>query len=822
MLPPQLYAVESTFKQDSIYKRVYQNLVVSTVDPNDPSSSFDIYTADYAGGNFIRQLFNAQELTSDEAYCIWIDSGISDYDTNKIKTTNPLIDGLYRRIYKGIDLCNTFLENTASLTDSKTLQQRAEIRVMRALYFSYALDLFGNPPLTTSTTKVGEQVGRSALFDFIVKELKEAEPSVSDAHAYSSSDANYGLVNKGVVWMLLARLYLNAEVYTGTAHWADAATYAKKIIDSGAYQLYSTATNGWSAYQQLFMGDNGETGASHEMIMPIYLQGKTNGGYGTLFLIAATSFWNSTIVNPDKKTTGLGADAWGGVTSREPLIKRFFSDGTVPNAHACDMPTNAGDDRAIIEHPNGGYDYETSTFGAAPYMVKYNNFKTDGSAGSDNNFIDMDIPLMRYAEALLTYAEAEYRLGNTDEALKYVNEVRTRAHAKTLTTLSLNDLSDEWSREFFYEFRRRTDMVRFGTFTQTASRNVFPIPANIIEADPTLEQNEGYRATAPSADIKFSEATTALKDKVIEVENTPALPLFWNDIWTGDGEYTYTVSAGKNLKDSKTLLSTKNDSAKITTRALQKIIWDLYGEGTTTQTDLKLYVTGKWERYKQTDSLTLHIVPAATLPNENYLVDNNHNIINLSNSASGYAYLNGTVTAYLDTQVLTVKADEGFYQIQTDGKTLQLTKINIGMVGSFNNWGTFGDTPLTYNPSEKCWEGTLSSAEDVQLLFRANGNWNLMWRVDKKTDQLKGTLTESTGDNIEVPAGTYTVKVYITYPGDSHYEFITATGIKHITDESSVKSAHIYGVNGTRQPTLKKGVNIIRMSDGKTIKIIVR
>jgi hypothetical protein len=546
--PSLLHAADDSFKQDSIYKRVYQNLAIERVDPNDPSSSFDIISADYSGANFIRQLFYAQELTSDEAYCIWGDTGISDYDTNKIKTTNPLIEGLYLRIYKGIDLCNTFLENTENLTDSKTLQQRAEVRVMRALYFSYALDIFGNPPLTTSTAKVGDQVGRSALFDFIVKELKDAEPSVADAHAYSSSDANYGLVNKGVVWMLLARLYLNAEVYTGTAHWTDAATYAKKIIDSGAYQLYTTATNGWSAYQQLFMGDNGKTGASHEMIMPIYLQGKTNGGYGTLFLLAGLSN-GRTIVNPDKKTTGLGLDGaiWGGITSREPLIKRFFSDGTVPNAHACDMPANAGDDRAIIEHPNGGYDYETSTFGAAPYMVKFNNFKTDGSAGSDNTFIDMDIPLMRYAEALLTYAEAEFRLGNTEEALKYVNEVRTRAHAKTLTSLTLNDLSDEWSREFFYEFRRRTDMVRFGTFTETAFRNVFPIPASIIEANSTLEQNEGYRATAPSTDIKFSEATTALKEKVIEVENTPVLSLSWNDIWTGDGEHTYTVSAGKNL-----------------------------------------------------------------------------------------------------------------------------------------------------------------------------------------------------------------------------------------------------------------------------------
>jgi hypothetical protein len=203
----------------------------------------------------------------------------------------------------------------------------------------------------------------------------------------------------------------------------------------------------------------------------------------------------------------------------------------------------------------------------------------------------------------------------------------------------------------------------------------------------------------------------------------------------------------------------------------------------------------------------------------------------LSNNDFGYGYLNGTVTAFVDTEVLnSVTVEAGFYEItigtarSTDGTTshfYELTKINsIGMVGSFNNWSD--DTPLTYNTSEKCWEGTLSSASDVQLVFRADKDWNRSWRLDKKTDPLKGTLTEDTGDNIDVPAGTYTVKVYLTYPGDSHYEFITTTGIKPITDEDSSKPAQIYDVNGIRQPALKKGVNVIRMSNGKTMKIIVR
>jgi hypothetical protein len=479
------------FQQDSIYERVYQNLLTGATNVKKPGYDCDIVNMDCSTTNFVRQLFNFEELTSDEAYCHWSDYGVADANNNKVDPYNPYLYGLWLRIYKGIDLCNYFLEQTASLTDATTLTQRGSVRVMRALYYSYALDLFGNPPLMTSTTEKGKQVGRTELFNYIIGELKDAEPAVPDAQAFTSADAGYGHVTKGVAWMLLARLYLNAEVYTGTPHWEEAAAYAKKIIDSSAYQLSLTTVNGWSGYQQLFMGDNGESAAAKEMILPIYTDGAGANSWGALFYLAAMSN-DMECIHPDGLTRGVGtSQTWAGISSRKPLIARFFPSGNVPDTYAYLMPAKAGDDRAIItgNHTVVNCDYKMDYFGQSPYLTKYVNFHSDSSAVHGTTFADTDLPLMRYAEALMTYAEAEFRLGNTTTALLYINMVRSRAHATNMTKLTLSDINDEWSREFYYEARQRTDMIRFNTFSGKNFRKLFPIPFEVIYYQSDLVQN---------------------------------------------------------------------------------------------------------------------------------------------------------------------------------------------------------------------------------------------------------------------------------------------------------------------------------------------
>lgn len=597
------------FRQDSIYERVYQNLFTGSVNVNDPNDYCDLHGLDEGTSNFMRQLFTFEELTSDEAYCSWGDYGISDANANKVSALSPMLYGLWMRIYKGIDLCNYFLEQTATLTDAATLTQRASVRAMRALYYYHALDLFGNPPLTTSTTDKGQQVGREALFNFLIDELKAVEPDVPDAQASTSADAGYGYVNKGVVWMLLARLYLNAEVYTGTAHWAEAAAYAKKIIDCNAYHLSTTTVNGWSGYQQLFMGDNGESDAAKEMILPIRLDGNGPTGWGVMFYIAAMSN-NREYINPDGVTMGNGSSqAWGGYSSRKPLIERFFPGGNVPNAHVYQMPAKAEDDRALIENsPKKDEDYNETYFGDSPYLVKFNNFHSDGSAGHNTTFADTDIPLMRYAEALMTYAEAMYRMGDTSTALHYINMVRTRAHAKPLTSLTLSDLTDEWSREFYYEARRRTDMIRFNILKGKSFRRLLPIPENVINNQPDLVQNPGYKVT-DATDVKFIQPSFA--HETITVDSIVALSFAWHSITQEEADIHYTLSIGKDRHNSLPFTSedtTTTISAKDLQSAMEQYFPNL------TEADMKVYCTAYCgsEEYS-TDSMTIHVFASEKL-----------------------------------------------------------------------------------------------------------------------------------------------------------------------------------------------------------------
>jgi hypothetical protein len=355
---------------------------------------------------------------------------------------------------------------------------------------------------------------RQEAFEWIESELLEIEPLLSEAKPKKSTDANYGRVDKAADWMLLMRLYLNAEVYTGTAQWQKAADYAKKVMDSD-YRLNTKAVNGWSAYQMLFMGDNGETDAAYEAVFPILCDGKTTTSYGTSMYIMASTFDGDMHANPFDAIATNGTDAnWGGNRARKELVHLFFPADDAPDVASFDMAIVAGDDRALfdgigrqLDNPTG-YD---GVFKDGFAVAKFVNFKTDGSAGHDAKFPDTDFFMFRVAEAYLAYAEATARLNNnttTAEGTKAINDLRTRANTSTKVTYSMNNILDEWGREFYFEGRRRVDLIRFGKFGGNsdyqwswkggvkngrnfeASKNIFAIPAAAV--DEVLIQNPGY------------------------------------------------------------------------------------------------------------------------------------------------------------------------------------------------------------------------------------------------------------------------------------------------------------------------------------------
>ena len=482
----------------AFYESSYWSLGFGNAQRN-ANGSNDIEGWDSGNTSLVRQLVNLNELTTDHLLCPWLDNGIAELNTNQWTNATPQVEGIYLRLQKSVEYCNTYL---AIGTDQQKL---AEVRFLRAYFNSQLLDLFGQVPVYIDMDTVNPPcMARADLFNYLVSEITTCMDDLPTPHVHTEGDADYGHVDQAAAWMLLARLYLNAEVYTGTAHWAEAADYAKRIVNSGAYSLFTTSNNGWTAYQQLFMGDNGTNGATCEALMVIPYHGTTATSWNQLFLLAAA-------IDYDMAPVFSISEGWNGLYARPDFVKKFFPAGDAPHANAEVTTSVAGDQRALLWGEGRMLDATTTNNYYDGYAItKYNNHYANGGTPSHYQFPDFDIFLMRYAEAVLTLAEAEMRLGDNAYATTLINQLRQRAGARQQSMYSLNDVLDEWSREFYLEGRRRTDLIRFGQYGgQTAYqwrwkggvyngtafdsyRNVFPLPQSVLSSNPNAQQNPGY------------------------------------------------------------------------------------------------------------------------------------------------------------------------------------------------------------------------------------------------------------------------------------------------------------------------------------------
>ena len=501
---------------DALLNKCYG--VIALAGQTGPDGDSDVDGIDGGTSGYYRQMWNSNELTTDEAICGWGDDGIAEFCFNQYDRTHPMLRGYYYRLYVSIAYCNQYLADFSESDATKT----AEVRFLRALSYYFLLDAYGNVPFVTSiSSEKPQQIQRADLYTWLEKELIDIEPNLSEAKPKTSSDANYGRVDKAADWFLLMRLYMNAQVYTGTPQWAKAAEYAKKIMDS-PYQLYTTKKNGYSAYAQMFMGDNGENGSSVEAIFPILQDGLITQSYGSSLFLMASSIDSNVHIFNSENSGGNSDQSWGGNRTRPDLIAKFFADPTsAPNVAAYQMPEVAGDDRAMFDGEGREVDGANTPeevksdghFKRGFASCKWNGWKSDGTAGHGSKFIDTDIFLFRVAEAYLSYAEATARQngGNFNaDALKAVNAVRERAHAEAKTNFTLNELCDEWSREFYYEGIRRPTLIRFNRFggdvnynwtfkggvkngrNISSNLNIFAIPETDIIANSNLTQNPGY------------------------------------------------------------------------------------------------------------------------------------------------------------------------------------------------------------------------------------------------------------------------------------------------------------------------------------------
>ncbi len=515
-----------TFDQNAIFTKCYATLALTG--QQGPAGSGDVDDIDEGTSAFVRMIWDLQEFPTDECWVGWNDPGLPEIRTIKWNSLNQLVQGLYYRFYLNITLCNHFLENASA--DGDGAYQIAEVRFLRAFNYYYLLDMFGNVPFTDKVNAQKKpQYTRVELYNWLEKELKEIEP------ALPATRINDFRVDQYAAKMLLARMYLNAEVYTGTPHYDLAAQYAKEVMD-GPHKLHTTSTGGvYSPYQEMFMGDNYRVmgGPSGEGLLNIYQDGINAQCWGgSTFLVAACRDKN-VYVNPAT------SEGWAGYRCSPEFVAKFIDvDQTgVTFYNEFDMPTVLGDDRAILcSVLNTGKPVvkadttlladsldtrgNMGDFYNGWSMLKWTGRYMANPKGEDitiiphgTQFPDTDIPFMRVGEAYMTYAEAQFRQGNTTEANNAIKALRDRANNTTPFTLSLDFLLDEWSREFYAEGRRRIDLVRFGKFAGPTADyhwegrggntteqgwialdkkfNVYPIPESDIVAG-GLNQNDGY------------------------------------------------------------------------------------------------------------------------------------------------------------------------------------------------------------------------------------------------------------------------------------------------------------------------------------------
>jgi len=450
--------------------------------------------------DFLRGWFNHQTLPTEEAFCIWNDPGIPELNNTDFTTANRFTSGLYYRIIMQIMYANEFVRNAKEDLNAEVINFKAEARFIRAFDYWVLMDLFGNPPFVTENDGTGIlpiQTNRVDLFKYIEEELLD----IANNNLLKAPKANeYGRADQAAAWALLARLYLNAEVYTGTARWTDAITYSKKVIDAG----YSIKGN----YEHLFLADNNLN--NPEIILPITYDGaRTRLFGGTTFLINCTFHDRYAGTFADIVIgSGIYINAnWGGYRPRLEFLekfetgdKRYLFVGNFPSLGA--TPGKNPDDDNI----NGLMVY------------KYRNIKSTSAPGnivdgSDREFADNDFPLFRLAEQYLIYAEAVVRGGGGSkaEAVGYINQLRNRAGVNGISEgqLTANFILDERARELYWECHRRTDLIRYGLFTSSnplwewkggmyegrgvdAHFNLYPIPSSDINANTNLKQNTGY------------------------------------------------------------------------------------------------------------------------------------------------------------------------------------------------------------------------------------------------------------------------------------------------------------------------------------------
>lgn len=481
----------------------------------------DLQQMDGGASELIRAFWSVQETTTDEAKCSWEnDAWVRALNTNTwTEVQNDAVYAVYVRTLQGIAFVNEYLrQTTPAKLDSRGVGPelaakigsfRAEARFIRAYLYWMAMDCFGSVPFTTENSPFGgsyfpEQASRKDIFDFCVSELTDL---ISQDSQLPSARAMYPRADKGSAAGLLARIYLNANVYTGEEKWAEAKQICENIFTMG----YALSPD----YAAVFRGDNGENPTVlPELLWAVpYNAEKTQSYGGSSYILSATLA--STDITDLSRPNGQ-RNGWAGLRVPYEYVSRYFN---VTGQNYETGTYEVADARGKIFYIKGRYE----SMNGALYVfmngwscLKFNNIPhnlTDKSyldVSAVKAFADVDFPMIRLAEIYLIYAEACMNLGDPSPALPKLAELAQRAGVEPPVDITQDFLVAERARELMWEAHRRTDLIRYGLF-HTADyvwpykggdsfagqsfpeyKLIFPIPPTELATNDRLQQNPGY------------------------------------------------------------------------------------------------------------------------------------------------------------------------------------------------------------------------------------------------------------------------------------------------------------------------------------------
>ena len=481
----------------------------------------DLQQMDGGASELVRAFWSVQEATADAAKCSWEnDAWVRALNTNTwTSEQNDAVYAVYVRTLQGIAYVNEYLRQTTDdkldgrgVPDDVKAQVygfRDEARFLRAYFYWMALDCFGSVPFSTENSPFGgtytpPQASRTDIFNFCVSELKSL---LGDSGHLPAARSSYPRADRGSAAGLLARLYLNAEVYTGTPMWAEAKAVCEEIFGMG----YALSPD----YEALFRGDNGENAAARgEMLWAVpYDAEKTQSYGGTSYLLAASLA--ATDITDRSKPNGQ-RNGWAGLRVPYEYVSRFFDVSGQDYSTGFYETADVRGRMFYIKGRQESMDNALYVFMNGWSCLKFNNIPSGVTESAylptadTKAFSDVDFPMIRLAEIYLIYAEACMNIGDEIPGLSRLAELSVRAGVSPPEEITEEFLMEERARELMWEAHRRTDLIRFGLFTSSdylwpykggdsfagqafpSYKTLFPLPPTELAVNEVLNQNPGY------------------------------------------------------------------------------------------------------------------------------------------------------------------------------------------------------------------------------------------------------------------------------------------------------------------------------------------